>query len=437
MSENEKDKKKDIKPEPTLKVTLGGEKYDSHAILNNSLKLSENSILSADPYKVENKFTTLAGELYSKSIINNINFEKDNLGLLNYKPKYLEDAVLKISGASDFSKYINSGLSSASAITQSILYAQPTTIVAEARKINNQKNETEDKIKNLQTEILQVKNNQKEKDTKIKELESELEKYRTLSQYQNLLTRVGALAKEELIVNEELRNNFSNNSVRPGAVISIDIRNSTELMLLAKSPVDFAQFITSLILVLEKIVKDNFGIFDKFTGDGLLAFFPDFFCGKDSLYFALQTAKLCQNAFSIEYEKVELGQTEEGSYVINLYIPNNYYTEDTLPLIADDSFSRKSLNIIEDSMEALVITSAEYTLTNDVSVFDDLYEKGISSNLCYAIAEMSSDGKSDVCVSIIKNDGLEKDYIVKEITLKKEIIPVIKNYRRLLSERFN
>ena len=303
MSENEKDKKKDIKPEPTLKVTLGGEKYDSHAILNNSLKLSENSILSADPYKVENKFTTLAGELYSKSIINNINFEKDNLGLLNYKPKYLEDAVLKISGASDFSKYINSGLSSASAITQSILYAQPTTIVAEARKINNQKNETEDKIKNLQTEILQVKNNQKEKDTKIKELESELEKYRTLSQYQNLLTRVGALAKEELIVNEELRNNFSNNSVRPGAVISIDIRNSTELMLLAKSPVDFAQFITSLILVLEKIVKDNFGIFDKFTGDGLLAFFPDFFCGKDSLYFALQTAKLCQNAFSIEYEK--------------------------------------------------------------------------------------------------------------------------------------
>jgi len=35
------------------------------------------------------------------------------------------------------------------------------------------------------------------------------------------------------------------------------------------------------------IVRKHFGVVDKFTGDGILCFFPEFFCGLDAGYYAL------------------------------------------------------------------------------------------------------------------------------------------------------
>lgn len=57
-------------------------------------------------------------------------------------------------------------------------------------------------------------------------------------------------------------------------VMSIDIRRSTELMLKANTPKDFSQFITTLADRLTEVIKENNGVADKFTGDGLLSFFP-------------------------------------------------------------------------------------------------------------------------------------------------------------------
>jgi len=34
---------------------------------------------------------------------------------------------------------------------------------------------------------------------------------------------------------------------------------------------------TELCFDLETAIKDEFGVFDKFTGDGVLAFFPEIF----------------------------------------------------------------------------------------------------------------------------------------------------------------
>jgi class 3 adenylate cyclase len=73
-------------------------------------------------------------------------------------------------------------------------------------------------------------------------------------------------------------------------VVSVDIRRSTELMLKAKNSEQFANFITQLCNSLVEIFKNNFAIVDKFTGDGILAFFPAFFTESDAGYYACRAA---------------------------------------------------------------------------------------------------------------------------------------------------
>ncbi len=64
--------------------------------------------------------------------------------------------------------------------------------------------------------------------------------------------------------------------------MSIDIRRSTDLMLKAREPRLFADFVTGLCSKLKNLIVNNYGVFDKFTGDGVLAFFPDFYSGPDA-----------------------------------------------------------------------------------------------------------------------------------------------------------
>jgi class 3 adenylate cyclase len=86
-------------------------------------------------------------------------------------------------------------------------------------------------------------------------------------------------------------------------VMSVDIRKSTSLMLKARKPELFAQFITDLCDGLRQAVWDNHGVFDKFTGDGILAFFPLKYSGEDAGYYAIRAAAECHAIFEREYRK--------------------------------------------------------------------------------------------------------------------------------------
>ncbi len=86
-------------------------------------------------------------------------------------------------------------------------------------------------------------------------------------------------------------------------VMSVDIRRSTDLMLKATEPEQYARFISELCSSLRHVVLQNIGVFDKFTGDGILAIFPDFFSGKDAGYLAVCAADECHETFAWHYRR--------------------------------------------------------------------------------------------------------------------------------------
>ena len=117
----------------------------------------------------------------------------------------------------------------------------------------------------------------------------------------HLLDRVCEPAQTVLLGQGPLLDRFESTSLEDAFVMSIDIRRSTELMLKAREPQLFADFITELCIQLGGIIVDNLGVFDKFTGDGILAFFPMFFSGEDAGYLAVKAAEECHAAFTHHY----------------------------------------------------------------------------------------------------------------------------------------
>ena len=74
-------------------------------------------------------------------------------------------------------------------------------------------------------------------------------------------------------------------------------------MLKARKPEKYAEFVTQLTRQLIKEILESFGVFDKFTGDGILAFFPDFYSGKDAGFHAASAALRCHQIFQSHYRE--------------------------------------------------------------------------------------------------------------------------------------
>jgi class 3 adenylate cyclase len=72
-------------------------------------------------------------------------------------------------------------------------------------------------------------------------------------------------------------------------------------MLKARTPELFSKFITQLSQKLSQVIISNFGIFDKFTGDGILSFFPKFYSGENAMIYALKSAQECHSVFNEHY----------------------------------------------------------------------------------------------------------------------------------------
>lgn len=117
-----------------------------------------------------------------------------------------------------------------------------------------------------------------------------------------LLQQVHPVARRLLEVDKSFREKFEAKECS-GFVVSVDIRRSTELMLKARQPEQYAEFVSELSGQLTKEILGSFGVFDKFTGDGILAFFPEFYSGKDAGFHAASAALRCHQIFQNHYRK--------------------------------------------------------------------------------------------------------------------------------------
>lgn len=125
-----------------------------------------------------------------------------------------------------------------------------------------------------------------------------------MAQGRLVLDKVSPRAHEALFSNRALRNHFlASKSASAAFIMSIDIRRSAELMLNARSAELFAEFMAGLCEELKGLICDRFGIVDKFTGDGLLASFPEFFSGPDAGYRAISAAHQAHLVFTKRYKQ--------------------------------------------------------------------------------------------------------------------------------------
>lgn len=195
------------------------------------------------------------------------------------------------------SSIIVGGGSSDSVITNPLYYRDQEKV----RSLENEIRKLQDNLKKMAGDLKQEKDTaagHKERETKLNTTLSELTKKQQLA---FLLDRVSPEAADVLLDSERLRNEFLGADPRPLFAMSVDIRRSTDLMLKARTPQAFATFITKLCNDLMDVVRSHHGVVDKFTGDGILCFFPEFFSGEDAGYYALAAADACHSTFNRHY----------------------------------------------------------------------------------------------------------------------------------------
>jgi len=137
----------------------------------------------------------------------------------------------------------------------------------------------------------------------ISQLKDDLKELQTKERLRHVITRVNEEARQKLFNSDKFAALFAESNECDAVILAIDIRRSTELMLRALSPELYAEFITALTEKISDCITGNFGIFEKFTGDGALAFFPDFYSGADSLLWSLNTAEECHKIFREHFDE--------------------------------------------------------------------------------------------------------------------------------------
>ena len=173
-------------------------------------------------------------------------------------------------------------------------------------EIDSEINKLQKDQTNLIQNILNAKDKKDDEEKyreEIEKLEQNIKALNHKRDIQYLLDSVKPKAHSIIEKDKKFRELFTANEEVNSFVVSVDIRRSTELMLKARSPKLFADFITTLCGDLENIFKKNYAVVDKFTGDGILAFFPEFFSGEDSGYLTLKASKEANEAFDKIYKK--------------------------------------------------------------------------------------------------------------------------------------
>jgi len=179
-------------------------------------------------------------------------------------------------------------------------FVSPDSTLDNQLNLAEEINELRRKLKKSAEEL---KDTQADRESKIAEFAIINAELTAKEKTNHILSRISEDGRKKLLESEQFHNLFKNSSKYDTVVVSIDIRRSTELMLKARTPELFSKFITELSFKLSEIIIANYGIFDKFTGDGILAFFPKFYSGNEAIIRAIKATEECHLLFKDHYNK--------------------------------------------------------------------------------------------------------------------------------------
>ncbi|XDD52168.1 adenylate/guanylate cyclase domain-containing protein [Leptospira sp. WS92.C1] len=157
-----------------------------------------------------------------------------------------------------------------------------------------------------------------EKDKIIQELEYNYNKITAHNEVIHISSRIHDAAGDMLLEDKGFRKEYFGKNNFDAVVFSLDIRRSTDLMLDARTPEMYSKFISKLTNTLKQCVLENYGVFDKFTGDGILAFFSKKYTGEQAILYALRASIEAhrifrdlilenRNSFNILLDEIGLG----------------------------------------------------------------------------------------------------------------------------------
>jgi class 3 adenylate cyclase len=111
----------------------------------------------------------------------------------------------------------------------------------------------------------------------------------------DLCRRVNAKLKKYILSSDRIFNHIDNSGNALAAVLVMDIRKSTSMMLKTTDR-DFAKYLNTLMTSLVSAITDRYGIFEKFTGDGFIALYIKSIT-EDAVIRAVSTAFDCIEIF--------------------------------------------------------------------------------------------------------------------------------------------
>ncbi len=245
-----------------------------------------------------NKKEALFGDDEINQIVRDQQSSSLGLNIINYSDKNPIYATVPNSKI----YFTNNSVKPLSLTEQLVTLGQPISItsasISDQLILQDDINALKKKMTALLKESEVEKADKNKIETEFKELQKELAIKEKIN---HIVPRICEEGRKLLFSSADFKELFADARSCNAVVVSIDIRRSTELMLKARKPELFAKFITELSQKLSHIIISNFGIFDKFTGDGILAFFPDFYSGHDAMYFALKAANECHEIFRLHY----------------------------------------------------------------------------------------------------------------------------------------
>jgi hypothetical protein len=138
---------------------------------------------------------------------------------------------------------------------------------------------------------------------------------------------------------------------------------------------------------------------------------------------------------AIEYlEKVRLGQTERGSYIVTIQSPVPPALRADVE--SDAPFERQVIETLSDALVALHSAAHQAVVTGDLDPFRSSVQDGVSANLCDAIVrlfEASPMNELDVSVSWSRSRPSARGPGFRKV-LSADFIPVIAEASRLFKE---